>query len=61
MMQAEIWSSQGEAEDMLRKLGLQRTSMEPGDVIKIGDRVLKVTQNGAEDISAPSEKHHAPV
>ena len=61
MMQAEIWSAQGEADDMLHKLGLKRTSMEPDDVIKMGDRVLMVTQNGFEDISAPSENHHAPV
>jgi len=36
-MQAEIWSPNGEARDLIRKLGLRHTSMSVGDVIRSED------------------------
>lgn len=45
-MQAEIWSPEGEARDLILGAGLRHTSMSVGDVIVIGDRMLEVAMTG---------------
>ena len=37
-LQGEYWSPNGEARDLIRKLGLCHTSFSAGDVIQIGDK-----------------------
>jgi predicted kinase len=46
LMQGERWSPQGEARTLIRKLGLRHTSMNVGDVIKVGGKVLFVDRVG---------------
>lgn len=49
-MQGEVWSPEGEARQLITKLGLQHTSMSVGDVIRIpvkkGYKVLVVDRIG---------------
>jgi hypothetical protein len=42
LMQGENWSPRGEARDLIKKLGLQHTSMSVGDVIQIGKNLWMV-------------------
>ena len=51
MMQGEIWSPYGEANDLIRKKGLHHTSMSVGDIIKTGNKLLVVDTSGFKDIS----------
>lgn len=39
MMQAEMWSPNGEARQLIEEKGLAHTSMSVGDAIKLGDEV----------------------
>lgn len=45
LMQGEIWSPQGEAALMIRRLGLSHTSMSVGDIIKTKDNIYFVDKN----------------
>jgi hypothetical protein len=46
-MQAGVWSPNGEADDLIKSKGLQRTSMTIGDVLVDGDdAVYLVTATG---------------
>lgn len=51
MMQGEVLSPQGEAEAFMRRMGISRTSMRPGDVIKTGNDVLVVTKDGFDNVN----------
>lgn len=51
MMQGEIWSPYGEANNLIRKKGLHHTSMSVGDIIKVGNKILMVDMSGFKDIS----------
>jgi hypothetical protein len=46
LMQAEAWSPQNEAEEMVNKLGAGHTNMDTGDIIVIGNQVLFVDKKG---------------
>jgi len=47
MMQGESWSPKGQANSLLRKLGLGHTSMSVGDVIQIGSKLIMLDSFGA--------------
>ena len=50
MMQGEIFSPQGEAEEFMRRVGLSRSNMQPGDIIKTGNDILLVTKDGFDSV-----------
>jgi len=50
VMQGEIWSPYGEANDLIRSKGLHHTSMSIGDIIKIGGEVLMVDRVGFKEL-----------
>lgn len=45
IMQGEFWSPNGEANDMIRRLGLGHTSMSVGDVVRLPDGKAHVVAN----------------
>ena len=51
MMQAEMWSPQNQADDMIKKLGVGHTSMSTGDIIVKGNDVLMVDKTGFVNLS----------
>lgn len=51
MMQGEIWSPEGEANELILNKGLTHTSMHVGDVIKIGNRAWVVRFMGFTEIT----------
>ena len=55
-MQADIWSPNGEANDLIQSKGLQHTSMSIGDVLVEDDAVYLVTATGFKCLS----KHEGP-
>jgi hypothetical protein len=46
MMQGEIWSPEGQANDMIRSSGTGHTSMSVGDIIHVGNKWLMVDRYG---------------
>lgn len=46
MMQAEVWSPQNQADDMIKSLGVGHTGMSVGDIIVKGNDVLMVDKTG---------------
>jgi hypothetical protein len=46
MMQAEVWSPQNQAEDMINQLGTGHIGMDVGDIIVTGNQVLFVDKKG---------------
>lgn len=50
MMQAEEWSPDGQAQDLIRGLRLDHTSMSVGDVMVIRGRILFVDRRGFVDL-----------
>jgi len=50
MMQGDIWSPRGEARSLIRKRGLQHTSMSVGDVIKRGSKAFLVDVRGFKEL-----------
>lgn len=46
IMQGEFWSPRGEARSLLRKMGLQHTSMSVGDIIKSKGKYYMVDNSG---------------
>lgn len=55
MMQAEIWSPQNQAEDMIKKLGAGHISMDIGDIIVTGNQVLLVDKKGFVNLLSGEE------
>ena len=55
MMQGEVLSPQGEAGHLLRQLNLHHTSMTKGDIIKDGDKILVVGDDGFTDLANGGE------
>ena len=51
MMQAEVWSPQNQADDMIKKLGVGHTGMSTGDIIVKGNDVLMVDKTGFVNLS----------
>ena len=51
MMQGENWSPDGQARNLIRKRGLQHTSMSVGDVIQFGSEFLLVDAAGFKKLS----------
>lgn len=52
MMQAEVWSSQNEANSMIDKLGVGHTSMDTGDIIVTEKQILFVDRKGFVDLTS---------
>lgn len=58
MMQAEVWSPSGQAQDLIKRLGLNHTSMSVGDIIVINNSILMIDRAGFIDITT-GEKANA--
>lgn len=56
MMQGEIWSPEGQANNMIRSSGTGHTSMSVGDIIKVGNKWLMVDRYGFQDLSKPAQE-----
>jgi hypothetical protein len=50
MMQGEIWSPEGQANDMIRASGTGHTSMSVGDIIHVGNKWLMVDRFGFHEL-----------
>lgn len=59
MMQSEVWSPSGQAQDLIKNLGLNHTSMSVGDIIVINNRPLMVDRAGFIDITTGEESNAA--
>lgn len=55
MMQAEAWSSQNQAQDMIKRMGVGHTSMSVGDIIIIGKQALMVDTIGFTNLASGEE------
>lgn len=55
MMQAEVWSPQNQADDMINNLGVGHTGMSVGDIIVKGNDVLMVDKTGFVNLNAGEE------
>jgi len=51
MLQGEFWSPEGEARNLIRRLGLGHTSMSVGDVIDIRGKYIMVDRTGFKAIN----------
>ena len=50
MMQGEVWSPEGEARSMIRRKGLDHTSMSVGDVIRVGGKTIFIDRGGFKEL-----------
>ena len=49
-MQAEVWSPNGEAYDLIARSGASHTSMSVGDVIEVGGKHFAVASTGFTEL-----------
>ncbi len=50
LMQGEMWSPKGEANQFIRSLGLRHTSISAGDIVKIGDKFFMCMMIGFKEV-----------
>jgi hypothetical protein len=55
MMQGEKWSPKGVARQILRRKGVEHTSMSIGDIIRIGSKTMMVDRSGFKEIPKKSK------